>query len=98
MSRQLFLFVSVASLAATTWFSSGVRSVELASFFRSEIHADITSIDEDVWIVRQQAAQLGQDLQSLWLDARSDAILLQADARFEAQRLTRPFINTDKDD
>jgi hypothetical protein len=95
LSRHLFLFffVSVAFLAAAAIIYGGVRPGDVARVFRFEVHADVTSLRDDVRIVREQSRMLRGDLLSLWLDARADIIMLQSDAHFEARRLAKPFVS-----
>jgi len=95
MSRHLFLLVSVALLVATTVLCGGARPGEFLKLFQTEFHADLNSLRDDVRIVREQSVRMRAELTSLWLDARSEAVMLRADARFEAHRLAKPFVGNE---
>jgi hypothetical protein len=93
MSRHLFLFfVSVSFLVAAAWFYGGVRPGKIKQLANSEYKADIASLHDDVRLAREVSGILRAELWTLWADTRADALMLRADARYQARQLARPFV------
>jgi hypothetical protein len=99
-SKSSLLFFSLVLFAATAasqlqW--GGARWGDWGWAVRIETRADLASLKDDARFVRIEIKSVPNTLRMFWLDFRSDALALQADAAVESritgERLSRVMQN-----
>jgi hypothetical protein len=83
----LLIFSSLAFLAGATGSFGGVRPGEFRDAFRSEIHADIRSIEESAAAIRVDAERTPDSIRSFWKDICRRMRSVKEDAADDERRL-----------
>lgn len=93
MSKSLFFLFSLVFLSTAARHSGGAWLGEVRWALRSEAHADIASLEEDMHAIRNQAERTPGELKSLWNDMCKYIREIEADAAADA-RVTGERIST----
>jgi hypothetical protein len=83
----LLIFSSLTFLAGATGTFGGVRLAEFRDAVRSEMHADIRSIEESVQVIQAGAERTPGSIRSFWKDLCRRMKSVKEDATDDERRL-----------
>ena len=91
--KSSYLLFSVTLAAISAGFQSGgPRWGDFTWVVRTESHADVASVSDDLRFVRSQAKVAPAVMRMLWFDVRADLKELKADTVAEAKHAAARFI------